>query len=112
MDADQVATSQPATTQPARGPITVKWSGKLRVVPLDGAPDANLVPGKASMHIGGSPVVLTREGTEARCGSAFYNSADQSASLRASQTVPIVTMTDSRGPKVTTPQLNYTAPEH
>jgi len=73
----------PAATQPAQGPITVKWSGKLRVVPLESPPDPSLVPGKAVVQIVGSPVVLTREGTETHAGAAFYNSADQSASLRS-----------------------------
>src|SRR5438093_703700 len=90
---DTAAAPRPpqAATQPAQGPITVKWSGKLRVVPLESPPDPSLVPGKAVVQIIGSPVVLTREGTEAHAGAAFYNSANQSASLRSSASVPIVT---------------------
>ena len=127
--ADAPTTSASATTRPAKkskhvagatqetdpskdkdqiqGPIVVKWQGKLKVVPVEGTPDPLLVPGKAVVQMTGNPVLLTRQGSEGRCGLAMYNTADASASLRSSADVVSVTMTDAQGAKVTTPQIDY-----
>jgi hypothetical protein len=86
-------------------PIIVKWSGRLRVVPLDETPAPWLVAGKALVQLVGAPVVLRREGAEARCGAAFYNTADGSAALQSNAAVPAVTLHDSRGSTVTTPEI-------
>lgn len=106
--ATEAATS-PAT-QPASGPIVIRWKGKLRVAPYAGRGASELAPGKAVVEIIGAPVVLTREGSETRCAIATFNSATSDASLRGSKEVPFVTMTDARGAKVTTPQLDYSQP--
>ena len=93
-------TSQGATTEPAPKPVTVKWTGKLRVVPLDIQPEPSMVPGKAIVHLIGAPATLTRDAMHAQCGEAIFNSADNSASLLPSKKVPQVTMTGERGMKV------------
>jgi hypothetical protein len=100
--------SQPGQVQ---GPIVVKWQGKLRVVPVEGTPDPTLVGGKAKVQLVGAPVLLTREGSEGRCGTVIYNTADGNASLRGSGDVANVIMTDAQGAKVTTPQIDYVGGE-
>ena len=104
-DALEPATTKSSTT--SRGPITVKWSGKLRVVPLEGTPDPNLVPDKPIVRMTGAPAILMLNGSEARCGTLIYNSADSSAILAQSAAFPFVTLKDTGGAHITTPQLNY-----
>jgi hypothetical protein len=99
--------NHPAQTQPAEEPIIVKWTGKLRVLPLASAPDEELVPGKPTVRLIGAPVLLTREQSEVRCGSVLYNSADGTGSLRSSDRVPEVTMIDGAGTRITTPRIDY-----
>ncbi|MEA2709270.1 MAG: hypothetical protein QOF78_1871, partial [Phycisphaerales bacterium] len=102
------ATAAPAT----QGPITVKWTGKLRVVPLEGPTPAGLLPGKAIVRLIGAPVFISRDDMEARSGVVTFNSADGSASLESNEIVPIVTMTVGDGTKITTPSITYiTAPD-
>ncbi len=100
------ATTQ-ASTKP-QGPITIKWTGKLRVVPLEGVPAPALTPNKALVQLVGNPVTLDRDQSRITCGEASYNSADQSADLRGSASMPLVKMTDAHGAVVTTPHMIYT----
>jgi hypothetical protein len=105
------ATTQTATTQnapKAQGPITIKWTGKLRVVPREGAAAPALTPNKALVQLVGNPVTLDRDESRITCGEASYNSADQSADLRGSESMPLVKMTDAHGAVVTTPHMVYT----
>jgi hypothetical protein len=78
-DAASAPTSAPTTGPGVQGPITVKWTGKLRVVPLEGGHDAALVPGKALVRLTGAPVVISREDMQARSGIVAFNSADGTA---------------------------------
>ncbi len=106
----QSAGNAPATTQPTQKPVTVKWTGKLRVVPLDNAPVSTMIPGKAIVHLIGAPATLIQNTMRAYCGQAIFNSADNSAALLPSKKVPQVTMTGERGMKVVTPQVQYAEP--
>src|SRR5439155_18418416 len=90
--------------------ITIHWTGKLHVVPIDRSIDPDMVPGKAAVSFYGSPVKLMRNGSESTCGVAHYNSADGSGALTATTEVPIVTIKDSRGSIVNTPQVQYSEP--
>jgi hypothetical protein len=114
------ATSAPATTTRVttgpggvQGPITVKWTGKLRVVPLEGERDALLVPGKALVRLTGAPVKIDHQDMRAQSGVVAFNSADGTASLRANDIVPMVTMSlgggggGGGGADVSTPSLTY-----
>lgn len=103
------ARSSPASSPTTlKGPIVVKWAGKLRVVPLEAkAAPAELAAGKALVRMLGEPVTLNRDGTNVECGSASYNSADGSATLESSRAVPAVTLTDARGMRVVTPRIQY-----
>jgi hypothetical protein len=90
-----------------QGPITVKWTGKLRIVPLEGERDAALVPGKALVRLTGTPVVITHEDMRAQSGIVAFNSANGTASLQANGIVPMVTMTLADGANIATPSLTY-----
>ncbi len=97
------------TSRPLQGPITVRWTGKLRVVPLDQTPlQQNIKPNKAIVQLIGNPVVLDRDGSHITCASASYNSGDESADLTSSPSVPLVRLADARGAVFLTPHLIYT----
>jgi len=100
------ATSAPASIPAVQGPVTVKWTGKLRVVPLESERDPALVPGKPIVRLTGAPVEIAHEDMVAKSAVVAFNAADGSASLRANDIVPIVTMTLGDA-KVTTPSLTY-----
>jgi hypothetical protein len=99
--------TRPATSPAVQGPVTVKWTGKLRVVPLEEPPDPSLVAGKAIVRMTGAPVDVAHTDMKARCGVLAFNTADGSASLRANEIVPIVELTTDDGSKVTTPSVTY-----
>ena len=102
------ATSAPTSMPAMQGPITVKWTGKLRVVPLEGERDPGLVAGKALVRLTGTPVEIDHQDMKVRSGVVAFNSADGSAWLRANDIVPIVTMTLGDGSaKVSTTSLTY-----
>src|SRR5688572_22621823 len=80
-------------TKPTEGPIVIRWSGKLRVTPLeDEAAAGALEPGGAIVRITGAPVRLAHEGANAEAGTFGYASAGERVSLEASDAVPLVTM--------------------
>jgi hypothetical protein len=96
-----------ATTQPNNPPITIYWTGKLRITPLEGEPVLPVVSGESAVRLVGSPVVLTPEGAEIHAAAASYRSPDGAVRLEDSQAFPIVTVKQDRGMTFTTESMNY-----
>ena len=105
-DATSRPGDQPPTTQ--QSPVTIKWKGKLRVIPIDSQPDVAMVPGKAIVHLTGMPTKLDQRGMKAECGEAVFNSASNSARLYPiSTTQPIVMHTEEGWIVHTEKQVQY-----
>jgi len=103
------SSKEAAATKPSDGPITIKWTGKLRVVPIE-APatrPTNLAPGKPEVQFVGNPVTLMQDRGKVVCGQASYNSGEGSADLRGSDSAPLVHMTADTGMEVLTPHMVY-----
>lgn len=90
------ATTQPdgaaTTTQPSadQGPVTIYWTGKLRIIPTVEGPPVPLKPAESAVRMMGTPVMLTRENVQIRCPSLVYRDADDRVSLMHSKEFPQV----------------------
>jgi len=86
-DTQPAAATRPAT-QPVQKPIIVRWSGKLRVAPLESASElaSPLKPGESVLRFLGqqSPVLLTRGLNRVDCTAADYFTGDRSVLMRGS----------------------------
>jgi lipopolysaccharide export system protein LptA len=108
------AVAAAAATQPAEPvPVVVKWTGKLRVVPIPPEMTAP-VSGDSVVELmsDNKPVLLNWQGSDVVCASARYHSLDDSASIRSSAAVPLITMRDQRGTAITTPSFDYDGGSH
>jgi hypothetical protein len=111
--ASQPAVPQPtgtiavATTQKSNPPVTVRWTGKLRVTPLDTDPVMPVTEGQAAVQLDGSPVVLTPQGSTVRAATVIYRNGDGAAQLKNSAAQPIVDLQTDRGMKFTAASVNY-----
>jgi hypothetical protein len=91
--ASAAAATQPktATTQRSdEGPVTIYWTGKLRMIPTQNGAPVALQPGQSAVQMMGTPVVLTRENVQIRCPSFVYRDADDRVSLLHSKEFPQV----------------------
>ncbi|MGB7158348.1 MAG: hypothetical protein WBD40_09810, partial [Tepidisphaeraceae bacterium] len=96
------------TTQPGAGqPIVVRWSGRLRVMPLDPSSDVALQGDEQIVRLSGTPLKLLRDGANIAAAGATYRSSDGSVHLRSSDEVPRVRLRDAKGAVVSTPALSY-----
>jgi hypothetical protein len=95
--------TQPAPA-PTEEPVVIRWIGPLRITPAPFPLD--LAPGTSMVTLSGQPAVarhidlLQLQTTEVRAANIVYYTADGSASLRSSLTVPKVLITrfdDSAG---------------
>jgi hypothetical protein len=92
--ASRPVTVTTTTTRPAgpgQEPITVYWSGKLRVTPWD--PGSTMMPldaGDAAVRLAGRPAVLTYNGATAEAAVATYRAADHAVRLEPSPACPVV----------------------
>lgn len=95
----------PAPQDSAPLPVTVRWTGKLRVAPL--APDQPAPPTADDyiVQLVGSPVSLARDGAEAICGRLVYRTADESIALEPSADAPVVELTDADGVSLRTTRV-------
>lgn len=89
------APAQPPATQPTaddapQEPITIYWTGKLRITPSVSGPPVGLKPEQAAVQMRGSPVVLTRGNAVIRCPALTYRTADGGATLHTSEAAPQV----------------------
>jgi hypothetical protein len=86
------STTKPeAATQPSdQGPVTIYWTGKLRIIPTQNGAPVALQPGESAVQMMGTPVVLTRENVQIRCPSFVYRDTDDRVSLLHSKEFPQV----------------------
>jgi hypothetical protein len=104
----QHATSGPATTRPENEqPITILWTGPLRVTPADSQVIDPPTPQKPNITLIGQPVVLTQKGGRIDCASMLYRSGDGALILKNSGNIPEVTMRDAGGAVLYTPLIEY-----
>ena len=94
-----VATTGPAVAaattrpKPEAEPITVYWTGKLRVTPLEAAPPMMpLAAGQAAVRLVGGPAVLTYNGAVAKAAVATFRNGDGAVRLDPSAECPTVTV--------------------
>lgn len=88
---------RPPSSAPARrGPITIYWTGPLRITPLLEHTDPSPPPGEAVVRLFGSPVHLQQETGRIQCALLQYRTADQTLVLTQSDSSPVV-LQDSRG---------------
>jgi lipopolysaccharide export system protein LptA len=99
--------SQPPTTKPTNGPVTIYWTGKLLVTPLRGQPMMPISPGQSVVRLTGSPVKLTPQGSEVTAASATYRNPDGAVQLTHSATVPFIYLTQDKGLALTTSSIDY-----
>ncbi|HMO27341.1 MAG TPA: hypothetical protein PKB10_13840, partial [Tepidisphaeraceae bacterium] len=86
-------------------PVTVRWTGKLRVAPLAADQPAPPTADDYIVQLVGSPVSLARDGAEAVCGRLVYRTADESIALEPSADAPIVELTDADGVSLRTTRV-------
>ena len=75
--------SRPATepsTKPA-GPITVEWTGPLRVVPLPPGFPRPTTPEDRTIHLLGDPATVRNDGADVRAGEIVYRTLDGTGEL-------------------------------
>jgi hypothetical protein len=101
-----VATTAP-TSQPDEQPLTVFWTGKLVVTPLDTEAAEPPTSGNANITLLGAPAVLTRQGSRVECAAVHYRAGDGGFTLTSSAKLPVVTMRDVNGAVITTPAIEY-----
>jgi hypothetical protein len=92
---------------PPPQPITITWTGRLRVVPLQTPPEPPLAAGQALARITGSPVTLTEGTRTALAASLVYRTDTGLIALRGSDALPSVTLSDTGGSRITTQLLEY-----
>ena len=92
-----VATAAPPASQPAgtakfgSEPITVYWTGTLRVTPID--PATAMMPltgGQSAVRLAGRPATLSYNGANARAAVATYRTVDDAVRLEPSPQLPTV----------------------
>ena len=86
--------AMPPATRPAKlgeQPVTVYWTGKLRVTPWE--PASTMMPldaGQAAVRLAGRPATLTYGGATAIAAVATYRTADDAVRLEPSPACPVV----------------------
>jgi len=99
--------AKPAATAPSPVPITIYWTGKLRITPLDAPPILPLSPNQAVVRLVGKPVELTPENAQVRAASAVYRTGDGMARLDHSPDTPTIEFKQSNGMNFTADSLAY-----
>jgi hypothetical protein len=110
----ETASNAPATaptSQPAEQPVTILWTGKLHVTPLDAETQEPPTKEDSVITLEGEPVVLTRGQGRAECSMVRYRTLDSSVHMESSTAVPNVVMSDADGSTVHTPSLDYNGTE-
>ena len=74
-------TSAPAT-RPAQ-PVTVEWTGRLRVVPLPADAPRPTSPADRTVMLTGSPVLLTQDNADVRAGDVVFHALDGTGEVTA-----------------------------
>jgi hypothetical protein len=107
----QPTTAPSPTTQPEEQPVTIYWTGKLQVIPLDVETQDPPTRDNAIVTLEGEPVVLTRGGGQVDCSLMRYRTEDSSILLESSKLTPAVVMKDVNGSVLRTPSLDYNGTE-
>ncbi len=97
------------TTKPLNGPVTITWTGKLLVTPLETVPILPMVPGQSVIQLVGTsarPVQLTPQGSTVLAGTATYRSPDGAVQL-TSPAGSVVQMSRDTGMTLTTGSIDY-----
>jgi hypothetical protein len=85
------------TTKPINGPVTINWTGKLLVTPLESQPPMMPIkPGQSVVRLQGNPVHLSPEGSDIFASTATYRSPDGAVQLETTTDAP-VRMTRTNG---------------
>ena len=103
---DITKTAKSSATQPVNGPVTITWTGKLLVTPLDTEPMMPLLPGQSVVRLIGAPVRLTPEGSVVLAATATYRNPDGAVALESPRG-GLVRMTRDTGMTLTTGSLVY-----
>ena len=104
-----VATTSPASMNQA--PITVYWTGPLRVEPLPEQTSPAPPPGQAIVRLFGSPVHLQQETGRIECASLQYQTAGQTITLEQFGDTPVV-LQDARGSTIRAQRLELDRLQH
>jgi hypothetical protein len=104
-----------ASTTPSalanRGPITVYWTGPLRVEPLPDHTQPAPPPGQAIVRLFGAPVHLQQETGQIECARLQYHTADQTITLDQFGDTP-VTLQDARGSTIHAQRMELDRRQH
>jgi hypothetical protein len=92
--------------QQIQGPITVKWTGRLLVTPVDDGSEAP-PQGETNIALIGSPVKIDRQGSHVVAAKVTYRTGDSGFTASADEKTPQVLLTDARGMKITTTSIEY-----
>jgi hypothetical protein len=96
-----------ATSQPAKGPITVTWTGELSVSELDTEPMMPLLSGQSVVRLVGSPTVLTPAGSTVTAARATYRTGDGALLAEPSAKVPEVVLVQDKGVTLHTKRVAF-----
>ncbi len=88
-------------------PITIYWTGKLRVTTLETEPVMPLIAGQAAVRLVGSPAVLTPEKARVEAAAVMYRSGDGAVQLENSDQLPKVQLDQEHGAKFSTESFAY-----
>jgi hypothetical protein len=105
--AEGEAETSPATQPAPPAPLVVRWSGRLRVMPVEQSDGPPLGPREQIIRLAGTPLKLRRDGSDVEAAAATFHTGDGSASVRSGDEVPRVTLRDAKGAVITTPALAY-----
>ena len=99
------------TTQPEEPPITIFWTGKLRVTPLDTETQDPPTHEDAVVTLEGEPAVLTHGDGHVECSLVRYHTQDSTVRMESSKLTPMILMKDGTGSVLRTPTLDYSGNE-
>lgn len=89
------------------GPIIIRWSGKLRVQPVDDPEIPQPGPEQFNIYLAGAPARLFRQGAEVVGALISWHSGDQGFLVENSEAVPEVLLKDTRGATIWTESIEY-----
>lgn len=106
-DAPVGSSSELSTPGTIQEPITVTWTGKLRILPHRGDPIVPLRAGGMAVKVVGAPLTFNYEGSNVTAGSAIVQPQEQSVLLEASDSVASIRITDPEGRTIDAAAIRY-----
>ncbi|HTL29761.1 MAG TPA: hypothetical protein VL282_11085 [Tepidisphaeraceae bacterium] len=111
------ATMRVATTKPSpvfsldsdesQQPMTILWTGKLRVAPIENLEDPPADSKDAVVRMLGAPVVLIDQGSTVRGGMLSFHTGRQDGYIRGTEQFPVVEAIDADHSKIHSPSIEY-----